>query len=82
MVYKQRLRRGPSADLRVLKSQLDLAAAVIQSARYLNPLWAAAFAIVGSSVFGFFGHRSVLGAAVLPGLVSLMMVFSCEAIGA
>ncbi|HSC19742.1 MAG TPA: HAMP domain-containing sensor histidine kinase [Rhizomicrobium sp.] len=82
MVYKQRLRRGPSADLRVLKSQLDLAAAVIQSARYLNPLWAVAFAVVGSSVVGFFGHRSPLAAAVLPGLVSLMMVFSCEAIGA
>jgi two-component system cell cycle sensor histidine kinase PleC len=58
-----------TADVRVLKSQLDLIADVAHSARYVAPAWAIAIAYFGSAVFGYFGHRSIEVTLSLPLLV-------------
>jgi two-component system, cell cycle sensor histidine kinase PleC len=55
--YGQRLRVQRSADVRVLKAQLDLIADVVRAHRFAAPLWAAALAFVGSNTFGYFGHQ-------------------------
>lgn len=57
MGYGQRLRVQRSADVRVLKAQLDLIADVVRAHRFTGPLWAAAFAYFGSSAFGYFGNQ-------------------------
>jgi two-component system cell cycle sensor histidine kinase PleC len=46
-----------SADVRVLKAQLDLIADVVHAARFTAPMWALAVAFVGSSEFGYLGHQ-------------------------
>jgi two-component system cell cycle sensor histidine kinase PleC len=63
------LRVQRTADVRVLKSQLDLIAEVVHSARYVSPLWALAMAFIGSSSFGWLGNRSFVSALTLPALV-------------
>jgi len=71
--YGQRLKIQRSADVRVLKSQLDLIAAVVHSSRLISPAWAMIVSLVGSDLFGYFGHRSVyitgLGAALITGVM-------------
>ncbi|HUJ47524.1 MAG TPA: HAMP domain-containing sensor histidine kinase [Rhizomicrobium sp.] len=73
MGYGQRLKIQRSADVRVLKSQLDLIAAVVHSSRLISPAWAMIVSLVGSDLFGYFGHRSVyitgLGAALITGVM-------------
>jgi len=69
--YGQRLRMQRSADVRVLKAQLDLIASVVRSARFTAPLYAAVIAWLGCDAFGFFGHREIGIAAILPAAVAL-----------
>ena len=57
MGYGQKLRMQRSADVRVLKAQLDLIADVVYDARYVAPIWAVTVAILGSSVLGILGHQ-------------------------
>jgi two-component system cell cycle sensor histidine kinase PleC len=64
--YGQRLRVQRTADVRVLKSQLDLIADVAHSARFVAPLWALAIAWLGSASFGYFGNRSFEITLILP----------------
>ncbi len=59
-----------SADVRVLKAQLDLIADVVLAARYTAPLWALALAILGSRVFGYLGNRPLAVTVALPIIVS------------
>ncbi len=80
MGYGQRLRMQRSADVRVLKAQLDLIASVVRSARFAAPLSAAAIAFLGSSAFGFFGHRDIRIAAILPVAVGLTALASTKLI--
>jgi two-component system cell cycle sensor histidine kinase PleC len=69
-----------SADVRVLKAQLDLIASVVRSARNAAPLSAAAIAFLGSSVFGYFGHADIRIAAILPLAVGLTALVSSHII--
>jgi two-component system, cell cycle sensor histidine kinase PleC len=55
--YGQRLRMQRSADVRVLKAQLDLIADVVHAARYAMPAWAFAISYFGSSAFGYLGRQ-------------------------
>jgi two-component system cell cycle sensor histidine kinase PleC len=57
--YGQRLRMQRSADVRVLKAQLDLIADVVHAARFTAPAWAVALAYLGSSAFGYLGQRPI-----------------------
>jgi two-component system cell cycle sensor histidine kinase PleC len=60
-----------SADVRVLKAQLDLIASIVRSARFAAPLSAGVIAFLGSSAFGFFGRCDIRIAAILPIAVGL-----------
>ena len=72
MGYGQRLRIQKSADVRVLKSQLDLIASVVHSSRFVAPLWAALLAWLGSSSFGHLGQRPFMIAAIAPIIVTIV----------
>jgi two-component system cell cycle sensor histidine kinase PleC len=67
--YGQRLRVQRTADVRVLKSQLDLIAEVARSGRFVSPAWALWVAFVTSSAVGYFGHNSLWMSVTLPVLV-------------
>jgi two-component system cell cycle sensor histidine kinase PleC len=74
MGYGQRLRLQKSADVRVLKAQLDVIAGVVHSARFVSPIWAAALAWFGSASFGYLGKQSLWVAAIQPLIVAGVMV--------
>lgn len=80
MGYGQRLRLQRSADVRVLKAQLDLIANVVRSARFSAPLYAAAIAYLGSAAFGYLGRQDVRIAAILPVAVGLTALASTKLI--
>jgi two-component system, cell cycle sensor histidine kinase PleC len=66
--YGQRLRVQRSADVRVLKAQLDLIADVVHSARFTAPVWALGMAWIASA--GRLGSRSFESCLILPALVA------------
>jgi two-component system cell cycle sensor histidine kinase PleC len=68
--YGQRLRVQKNADVRVLKSQLDLIAEVVRSARFTAPLWALGMAWGASG--GRLGNRSFESVLALPIIVGLI----------
>jgi len=70
--YGQRLRVQRTADVRVLKSQLDLVADVAHSARFVAPVWALVMAWIGSASFGYFGNQSLAVTAILPILIGIV----------
>jgi len=78
--YGQRLRMQRSADVRVLKAQLDLIASVMRSARFAAPLYAAVISYLGSAAFGYFGHCDIRIAAILPAAVGLTSLMSSKLI--
>jgi len=61
-----------SADVRVLKAQLDLIADVLHSARFIAPLWGLGLAWLGSAATGVFGNTPFHIALLLP--VALVVV--------
>jgi two-component system cell cycle sensor histidine kinase PleC len=61
-----------TADVRVLKSQIDLIADVAHSSRYIAPAWALAIAYFGSSAFAYFGNRPLEVTIILPLLISIV----------
>jgi two-component system cell cycle sensor histidine kinase PleC len=67
--YGQRLRVQRSADVRVLKAQLDLIAEVVHSARFTAPLWALGMAWVASG--GRLGAATFQSSLVLPVVVGI-----------
>jgi len=69
--YGQRLRVQKSADVRVLKAQLDLIADVIYLARYVGPFWALVMAWLGSAELGRFGHTPFRTCLLLPVAVTI-----------
>ena len=73
MGYGQRLKIQRSADVRVLKSQLDLIAAVVHSSRFISPAWAMIVSLLGSDLFGYFGHGSVYVAGLAAVLITFVM---------
>jgi two-component system cell cycle sensor histidine kinase PleC len=77
--YGHKLRVHRRADVRVLKAQLDLIAQVIRSSRFTGPLLALGIAVAGSDLFGYFGHASATVAAVLPAVITALVLFSYQA---
>lgn len=78
MGYGQRLRMQRSADVRVLKAQLDLIADVVHDARYTAPLWAIAVAVLGSNSFGLFGHQPLRVTLWLPVAVAVVSAIAAR----
>jgi two-component system cell cycle sensor histidine kinase PleC len=72
--YGQRLRVQKSADVRVLKAQLDLIAEVVHSARFTAPVWALGMAWAASS--GHLGSQSLEANLVLPIIIGLVAVIA------
>jgi two-component system cell cycle sensor histidine kinase PleC len=68
--YGQRLRIHKSADVRVLKAQLNVIAKVARAERITSPLWAIGVTILGSSQFGYFGRAPLRIALILPAAVT------------
>jgi two-component system cell cycle sensor histidine kinase PleC len=64
--YGQRLRMQRSADVRVLKLQLDLISGVLHSSRYFAPGWALVLAFLASDLFGYLGHTSLRETVLFP----------------
>ncbi|MGN6516248.1 MAG: sensor histidine kinase [Rhizomicrobium sp.] len=61
-----------TADVRVLKSQLDLIAEVVHSARFVSPGWALVMAYIGSLSFGYLGNRPFVYTLVLPAVIGVV----------
>ncbi len=79
MGYGQRLRVQKSADVRVLRAELDLIAGVIHSTRFTSPLWALAIAWLVSDSIGVFGHASLSTLIYLPVIITAVM-FLCATV--
>ena len=67
--YGQRLRVQRTADVRVLKSQLDLIAEVAHSARFASPVWALCVAFLTSDVVRQLGNHDLFLTIMLPVLI-------------
>ena len=81
MGYGQRLRVQRTADVRVLKSQLDLIAEVVLSTRFVSPAWALVMAFIGSSSFGWLGNQSFAFALTLPAIVGVVALAASRLTG-
>jgi two-component system cell cycle sensor histidine kinase PleC len=64
---------GMGGDLRVLKAQLDLTAQSIEATRFTAPLWSLVVALFCSSLWGIFGHKSLVEVLYLPMGVTLVI---------
>jgi two-component system, cell cycle sensor histidine kinase PleC len=78
--FGKRLRVQMSADVRVLKAQLDLTADALQATRISAPLWALAIAFFSSDVFGFVGDLPLMRALMLPAIIALAMTFAVNVV--
>ena len=67
-----------SADLRVVKSQLDHTAISLKAMRFTPPLWALIVALVSSNLVHLFGHRSLTEALYLPVIVTAAVALSAS----
>jgi two-component system cell cycle sensor histidine kinase PleC len=76
--YGQRLRVQRTADVRVLKSQLDLIADVAHSARFAAPVWALVMAWLGSASFGYFGKQSLSIALTIPAAIAAVSFYAAR----
>ena len=74
MGFGKRLRVQRSADVRVLKSQLDLTAEALRATRLSAPLWALFIAFLASNEVGLVGNVALMRALVVPGLLAATMV--------
>lgn len=63
------MRRRP--DVRILKAQLDLIVESVRQAQVSAPLVAVGMAMVASDPLGFFGHRTIFAAIILPVAVAV-----------
>jgi two-component system cell cycle sensor histidine kinase PleC len=75
--FGKRLRVQRSADVRVLKAQLDLTAEALRATRITAPLWAFVIAVVASELVGLVGNlpfeRTVIMPALLAGTMMLLV---------
>ena len=74
MGFGKRLRVQRSADVRVLKSQLDLTADALRATRLSAPLWALAIATVASDVVGLVGNQPFERTVLFPAILAATMV--------
>jgi two-component system cell cycle sensor histidine kinase PleC len=78
--FGKRLRIQRSADVRVLKAQLDLTAEALCATRFTAPLWALVIALFSSNLFGFVGTLPLMRALMLPAIVGLAMTFAVNVV--
>ncbi len=71
-----RLRTQRSADIRVLRSQLDHSFDSLRGMRFTAPLWALLMAVASSNIFGILGNASIGQTIVLPLIVGGAMVLT------
>jgi two-component system cell cycle sensor histidine kinase PleC len=64
--FARQLRIQRSADVRVLKSQLELVAGAMEHSRVTGAVWSVALVLLTSSFLGIFGHISIWRSAFLP----------------
>ena len=76
MGFGKRLRVQRSADVRVLKAQLDLTAEALRATRLYAPIGALGIALFASDAVGLVGHQPLLRAMLLPAIMSAAMVLS------
>ena len=74
MGFGKRLRVQRSADVRVLKSQLDLTAEAFRATRLSAPLWALFIAFIASDEVGLVGHVPFGRALLVPAILACAMV--------
>jgi two-component system cell cycle sensor histidine kinase PleC len=70
------LRIQRSADVRVLKAQLDLTADALRATRISAPVWAFVIAVLASDEFGFVGSVPLRRTLALPAILAVAMVLS------
>jgi len=71
--FGKRLRVQRSADVRVLKAQLDLTAETLRATRISAPLWALAIAFLASNEVGLVGNQPFLRTLIVPVILALTM---------
>jgi len=71
--FGKRLRVQRSADVRVLKSQLDLTAEALRATRVSAPLWALFIAFVASQEVGLVGNLPLTRALLVPAFLAATM---------
>ncbi len=74
MGFGKRLRVQRSADVRVLKAQLDLTAETLRAARLSAPLWAFAIAFLASNQVGLVGNQPFIRTLVVPVILAVTML--------
>jgi two-component system cell cycle sensor histidine kinase PleC len=72
--FGKRLRVQRSADVRVLKAQLDLTAETVRATRVSGPLWALVIAFVASSSVGLVGNRPFEQTMIMPAILAAAMI--------
>ena len=80
MGFGKRLRVQRSADVRVLKAQLDLTAEALRSTRVSAPLWAFVIAVIASNEVGLVGNTAILRALIMPAVLAGTMVLLSHAV--
>lgn len=80
MGFGKRLRVQRSADVRVLKAQLDLTAEALRSTRVSAPLWAFVIAVTASNEVGLVGNTAILRALIMPAVLAATMVLLSHAV--
>ena len=68
------LRVQRSADVRVLKAQLDLTCETLRATRVSAPLWAFMLAFIASDLVGLVGHQPFGRTVIMPAILALTMV--------
>jgi two-component system cell cycle sensor histidine kinase PleC len=72
--FGKRLRVQRSADVRVLKSQLDLTAEALRATRLSAPLWSLVIAFIASDEVGQVGSVSLTRALLAPAFLAATMI--------
>ena len=80
MGFGKRLRVQRSADVRVLKAQLDLTGDALQATRVTAPLWALGIGFLSSNRFGFVGNLPLIRVLMLPAIIALAMMFAVNVV--
>jgi two-component system, cell cycle sensor histidine kinase PleC len=78
--FGKRLRVQRSADVRVLKAQLDLTAEALRATRISAPLWALAISVIASDALGVLGGVPLIRALAMPTILAGAMILLGEVV--
>jgi len=74
--FGKRLRVQRSADVRVLKAQLDLTAQALRATRFSGPFWSLTIALLASNAVGLVGNQPLMQTLLAPVFLTAAMIFS------